>query len=431
MIRKLSWEFPIFISTRAEPNSWRKFTPNSNLSVTSPGFVCPFVLCEVISDPNEMDRWRMLSEAIAATRAGYFLMGDGFFIVAIYLRSNLTAERYLVMQTDPDGKVSIAQKDFKLTDSDEAIDFLREMYNLTAKVEALAAGLDPSKQNVLKNVAVAARPMISLTQPQKDKKDKSKTTGRSTITSEEDYFADLEIQRHLEEMGYEIDGVLFGHEHVAKISSPSDRGFLKFTRREKEVQILERLAGIVDPANHTITGTHVWKMQSGGYIIYMSSGGGHLTSLIQPDAHLWSVAEQLVEAVGFMHRHGVAHLDIKPQNVLIPVHGGRLSIIDFSIAAFVRSPQTRFKGTGGTEGYMAPEVVAGHGTYDAIRADLWSCGKTLEDLCLVCTSSPDRAPLLGMAQRLMSYNPMDRPLMSDVLKWMSDLRAPPDCLPTR
>ncbi|KAF9236954.1 hypothetical protein BU15DRAFT_76445 [Melanogaster broomeanus] len=274
-----------------------------------------------------MDRWCMLSEAIAATRAGYFLMGDGFFIMAIYLRSNLTAERYLLMQTDSDGKVCIAQKDFKLTNSDEAINFLREMYNLTAKVEALVAGLDPSKQN-----------------PQKDKKDKSKTTGRSTITSEEDYFTDLEIQRHLEEMGYEIDGVLFGHEHVAKISSPSDCGFLKFTRREKEVQILEHLAGIVDPANHTITGTHVWKMQSGGYIIYMSSGGGHLTSLIQPDAHLWSVAEQLVEAVGFMHRHGVVHLDIKPQNVLIPVHGGHLSIIDFSIAAFVKSPQIRFKG---------------------------------------------------------------------------------------
>ncbi|KAF9234141.1 kinase-like domain-containing protein, partial [Melanogaster broomeanus] len=87
---------------------------------------------------------------------------------------------------------------------------------------------------------------------------------------------------------------------------------------------------------------------------------------------------QLVEAVAFMHRHGVAHLDIKPQNVLIPVHGGRLSIIDFSIAAFVRNPQTRFKGTGGTEGYMAPEVVADHGTYDPIRADLWSCGKTLQ-----------------------------------------------------
>ncbi|KAF9231695.1 hypothetical protein BU15DRAFT_82105 [Melanogaster broomeanus] len=345
---ELSWEFPIFISTRAEPSSWCKFTPNSDLSVTSPGFVCPFVLCEVISDPNEMDRWRMLSEAIPATRAGYFLMGDGFFIVAIYLRSNLTAERYLVMQTDPDGK-----KDFILTDSNEAIDFLiREMYNLTAKVEALAGGARPVQaertQECRSGRSSRDIPDSATERQERQGKqdngqvDDNLNTGEGGV--QEDYFADLEIQRHLEQMGYEIDGVLFGHEHVAKISSPSDR--------------------VVDPANHTIPGAHVWKMQSGGYIIYMSSGGGHLTSLIQPDAHLWSVAEQLVEAVAFMHRHGVAHLDIKPQNVLIPVHGGRLSIIDFSIAAFVRSPQTRFEGTAGTEGYMAPEVVAGHGTYD-------------------------------------------------------------------
>ncbi|KIJ58946.1 hypothetical protein HYDPIDRAFT_50427, partial [Hydnomerulius pinastri MD-312] len=88
-------------------------------------------------------------------------------------------------------------------------------------------------------------------------------------------------------------------------------------------------------------------------------------------------AKQLVEGVAFMHRHRVAHLDIKPRNVLIPVHGGRLSIIDFSIAVFVQSPQTKFRGIVGTEGYIAPEVATPNARYDPIRADLWSCGKTL------------------------------------------------------
>ncbi|KAF9218857.1 kinase-like protein, partial [Gyrodon lividus] len=79
-----------------------------------------------------------------------------------------------------------------------------------------------------------------------------------------------------------------------------------------------------------------------------------------------------------LHRHGVAHLDIKPQNILTPVDGSRLSIIDFSIAVLVKNPQTRFKGVVGTEGYIAPKVAAGHGSYDVIRADLWSCGKALQ-----------------------------------------------------
>jgi hypothetical protein len=51
----------------------------------------------------------MLVKAIPIARAGYQLMkrrsSRDFFVVAIYLRANLTAERYIVAQTDPSGKV--------------------------------------------------------------------------------------------------------------------------------------------------------------------------------------------------------------------------------------------------------------------------------------------------------------------------------------
>ncbi|KAF9219008.1 hypothetical protein BS17DRAFT_468424 [Gyrodon lividus] len=183
--RELSWDFPIFISTPTEPNNWCKFTPNSDISVTSPGFLCPFVLCEVVSDATETDRWRMLIEAIAAVRAGYHITkcgsADDFFVVAIYIRAHLTAERYILVQPASNGKVSFAQRDFDLTDSDEAVDFLREMYNLTTKIDALARGLDPSKKSALIKVAEAARPVISLTEQAKRKK--TKTNAGSTIGS--------------------------------------------------------------------------------------------------------------------------------------------------------------------------------------------------------------------------------------------------------
>ena len=43
----------------------------------------------------------MLVEAIAIARAGQYLMkaGKRFFVVAIYLRKNLTAERFIVAQS--------------------------------------------------------------------------------------------------------------------------------------------------------------------------------------------------------------------------------------------------------------------------------------------------------------------------------------------
>ncbi|KAG2131741.1 kinase-like domain-containing protein, partial [Suillus clintonianus] len=88
--------------------------------------------------------------------------------------------------------------------------------------------------------------------------------------------------------------------------------------------------------------------------------------------------KQLFEAVDFMHQHGVAHMDLKPKNILIPVNGGRLTVIDFNRSLRVKGVEHKFRGIAGTPEYIAPEVATGNDLFSAIRADLWSCGKTLE-----------------------------------------------------
>lgn len=189
---------------------------------------------------------------------------------------------------------------------------------------------------------------------------------------------------------------------------------MKFVgQRRKEIEILQYLAGIDSPANHTISGFRIWRVH-GGNVILMPVAGSWITHLENPDAHLWSAAKQLIEAVDFMHQHGVAHLDLKPQNVLIPVGRGRLSLIDFNRSVRVNGVGSKFSGVVGTFGYMAPEVAADEGRYSAIRADLWSCGKTLEDLCLKCLPSTNRDTLLEISQQLMDEDPEKRPTMSDV-----------------
>lgn len=196
-----------------------------------------------------------------------------------------------------------------------------------------------------------------------------------------------------------------------------DRGFLKITYRQEEVEILQFMARIRAPDNHTIGGVQVWTRNSGGFIIYMSSGGGHLTALWQPDEHVWSAARQLIEGVACMHKHGVAHRDIKPANVLIPPGGGRLSIIDFTIATFA-DIWSETSDVVGTEEYMAPEVYAG-GEYNPVRADLWSCGKTLQELCWLCAPSMQTIFLDHISKQLMSYDPLQRPMMHELLGQMS------------
>ena len=149
----------------------------------------------------------------------------------------------------------------------------------------------------------------------------------------------------------------------------------------------------------------------------MPVAGGWLTSLDYPSQHLWSVAVQLIEAVAFMHEHNVAHMDLKPQNVIIPPEGGRLSIIDFSVSIRVRGPDVRYTGVVGTEDYMAPEIRKGQ--YKPMLADVWSCGRTLEIFCSCCNSSADRTKLLEIAGRLTNRDPEARPKMSTALEWVT------------
>jgi hypothetical protein len=77
--------------------------------VSSRSFLFPFLISEVISQRNEQDRYCMLLQAIAVARAGQYLMeADApmrFFVVAVYLRADLTAERYVVTHTGPGRKV--------------------------------------------------------------------------------------------------------------------------------------------------------------------------------------------------------------------------------------------------------------------------------------------------------------------------------------
>ncbi|KAG2048616.1 kinase-like protein, partial [Suillus hirtellus] len=90
------------------------------------------------------------------------------------------------------------------------------------------------------------------------------------------------------------------------------------------------------------------------------------------------VAKQLFEVVDFMHQHSVAYMDLKLNNILIPVNGGCLTVIDFNRSLQVKGVEHRFHGIMGTPEYIAPKVAAGNGSYSAIHVDLWSCGKTLE-----------------------------------------------------
>jgi serine/threonine protein kinase len=143
-----------------------------------------------------------------------------------------------------------------------------------------------------------------------------------------------------------------------------------------------------------------------------------VTSTQNLESNIFSVAKQLIEGVAFMHEHCVAHLDLKPENIIVDSSTGQLSIIDYSVSQRVSGTNEMLAGFAGTPGHVAPEVD--DKPYSPIQADLWSCGNVLHNLGYHCRQSSQRDFLVRVCDHLMSKNPLERPSMSEVARWMSD-----------
>lgn len=88
-------------------------------------------------------------------------------------------------------------------------------------------------------------------------------------------------------------------------------------------------------------------------------------------------------ALAEVHRHGIAHRDIKPGNLMLSVAENRVVLMDFSFArgSILGSPQHRCFDPGGTLLYMSPEqLVPSRSAENGEAADVRALGITLWEL---------------------------------------------------
>lgn len=163
------------------------------------------------------------------------------------------------------------------------------------------------------------------------------------------------------------------------------------------------------------------------YIIMEYCGGGDLSKYIKkhlklPEKICQRFLQQLGAALKFLRAKNIAHMDLKPQNILITsnhphIAGPVLKLADFGFAQYFNSDETK-SALRGSPLYMAPEMVLDR-RYDA-KVDLWSVGVILYE-CLFGKAPYKSESLDDLLTKIKSEQPILIPRGSKLSEPCRDL----------
>uniref|UniRef100_A0A915PUK8 non-specific serine/threonine protein kinase n=1 Tax=Setaria digitata TaxID=48799 RepID=A0A915PUK8_9BILA len=148
------------------------------------------------------------------------------------------------------------------------------------------------------------------------------------------------------------------------------------------------------------------------YLIMEFCGGGDLASFIKhygslPEAVTRRFFRQLASAIQYMRAMNVAHMDLKPQNILLTNrHRPSIKISDFGLSQYLKKGEqaSSFRGS---PLYMAPEIFCRE-LYDS-RVDLWSCGIILYE-CLYGVPPFISSTYDGLVEQILSNESINFPM---------------------
>jgi serine/threonine protein kinase len=126
------------------------------------------------------------------------------------------------------------------------------------------------------------------------------------------------------------------------------------------------------------------------------------------------VAAQVAEALEALHREGVVHGDVTPENVLVD-RDGEVKLVDFGMARLIGETGPADAGAAamtGARDYRAPEVVAGESPSPA--ADVYALGAAVHEavggspVVAGTPPSPAAGPLATVLAGCLQPDPADR-----------------------
>ena len=181
--------------------------------------------------------------------------------------------------------------------------------------------------------------------------------------------------------------------------------FPEFATDPAFVERFRREATAAANLNHpNIVGVYDWGEADGTYFIVMEYVDGRsLAEILQAEGPLHpdrvaDIGADVAAALGFAHRNGVVHRDVKPGNVLL-TQAGQVKVADFGIARAITATSddnlTQVGTVMGTATYFSPEQARGEPVDP--RSDIYSLGCVLYELVL------GRPPFAGDSPVAIAY----------------------------
>lgn len=169
-------------------------------------------------------------------------------------------------------------------------------------------------------------------------------------------------------------GLEYAAKFIKKRQSRASRRGVRREEIEREVAILQQLQ------HPNIVSLHdVYENRTDIVLILELVSGGELFDFLAQKESLseeeaTQFIKQILDGVQYLHSRGIAHFDLKPENIMLLDRNAalpRIKLIDFGLAHKIE-PGADFKNIFGTPEFVAPEIV----NYEqlGLEADMWSIG---------------------------------------------------------
>lgn len=139
------------------------------------------------------------------------------------------------------------------------------------------------------------------------------------------------------------------------------------------------------------------------------------------ESQIWKFYIQLIDALYFIHKQGICHRDLKPDNILLDSNY-IIKIHDFNTASIKRYNSLYNSTIIGTPLYMSPRVISGE--YYATDIDIWSLGCILYEMIEGHSPFSDSKNWIELYKNInkISYIPLRRyDVSKEIIGWVYKL----------